>query len=312
MFKVNRENHCQELAESVKRMRFKDEMTDIILMSEGKTIKVHRLVLVTFSKYFRNLFDSMQFTNNTQFVVVMKDIPMKHIEILVDFMYDGEMKVRKAEWKSLLQSAQALGINGIQSIVYKVQSNQNDINPSNDYLVQQKATPNEIEHAIEPKSEFIEMYNEQIEEKQSIGEGTNAIQVLPTSKQIMIRKKVTNTRIVHRRTQKTTSTTVQVNQSKNKNKKRVKVINKSGNAIGMRRAKRRRRMNPEEFRSQHPCPICQKCFSAATILRNHIQAEHYHQRFECNICGEKIKWQPKFSQHMKQHRIKDGALSAPV
>ncbi|RWS16421.1 hypothetical protein B4U79_16825 [Dinothrombium tinctorium] len=353
MLRINRPNHCNEMVENLSSMFECGQWTDTTLMSEGKTLRAHRLVLISFSKYFRTLFETLSNDRDNQqqqVVVVMKDIPFEHIEKLLDFMYNGDIKVPKSEWNDLLQSAQALGINGITNIVYK--------NKENEQQQQQ------LYHFGERQQRSDEMNNSDRKnrtneaasiDKSIVNETGDGTKLSNANQQESVKrkpgrkpKKSKKKKILQKESATTTSATTTTNDSETKLQQQsqqsvVNVEEKVYQRSEVKSAEKREEEKAQEMNNDvnmveaadteaensisenseilgvrslrkrthvlrgayHPCPLCQKRFSTASVAKNHIRAEHLNHRFVCEICDEEFKWQPSFSKHKKIHRIND-------
>ena len=76
---------AEELCES-------EEYTDVTLAAGQKFFSAHKLVLSICSPYFRSLFKRLG--SNVKSVIFLKDVDPKHLELLLEYMYKGEIKVQ--------------------------------------------------------------------------------------------------------------------------------------------------------------------------------------------------------------------------
>ena len=67
-----------------------EEYTDVTLSAGSKFFSAHKLVLSICSPYFRQLFKRL---GNEKSVIYLKDVDPKHLELLLEYMYKGEIKV---------------------------------------------------------------------------------------------------------------------------------------------------------------------------------------------------------------------------
>ena len=72
------------------RLLGNEQFTDVLLATEGQTIRCHKVVLSACSSYFENLF--MTFDEKNQ-IIILKDTSYDDILAIVDFMYRGEINV---------------------------------------------------------------------------------------------------------------------------------------------------------------------------------------------------------------------------
>jgi uncharacterized Zn-finger protein len=94
---------AEELCES-------EEYTDVTLAAGTKLFAAHKLILSICSPYFRQLFRSM---GKEKTVIYLKDVEPRHLDLLLQYMYKGEIKVKESELVSVLQVAQGLDIKGL-------------------------------------------------------------------------------------------------------------------------------------------------------------------------------------------------------
>ena len=67
-----------------------EEYTDVTLAAGTRFFAAHRLVLSICSPYFRQLFKRL---GGEKTVIFLKDVEPKHLELLLEYMYKGEIKV---------------------------------------------------------------------------------------------------------------------------------------------------------------------------------------------------------------------------
>merc|ERR1712183_67613 len=94
---------AEELCES-------EEYTDVTLAAGSKFFPAHKLVLSICSPYFQKLFRRL---GAEKPVIFLKDVDPKHLELLLQYMYKGEIKVEENELVTVLNTAQGLEIRGL-------------------------------------------------------------------------------------------------------------------------------------------------------------------------------------------------------
>jgi len=87
-----------------------EEFTDVTLAAGKKFYPAHKLVLSICSPYFQNLFRRL---GQEKHVIFLKDVSSKHLELLLQYMYKGEIKVQEDELVTVLNTAQSLEIKGL-------------------------------------------------------------------------------------------------------------------------------------------------------------------------------------------------------
>jgi len=96
----------------------RETLTDVVLSCGNREFSAHRLVLSICSGYFYNLFIQQQRRRGNHLlagesIVYMKDVDPKHMELLLAFMYKGEISVNEADLYSLLTTAKGLQVKGL-------------------------------------------------------------------------------------------------------------------------------------------------------------------------------------------------------
>ena len=87
------------------------EMVDCSISAGSKTYSVHRMVLSTCSPYFRSLFAGVAAHQHP--VIVISDTRDELVELLVRYMYSGQVSVTEEQLVPLVQAAKSLGIKGL-------------------------------------------------------------------------------------------------------------------------------------------------------------------------------------------------------
>jgi len=89
-----------------------EEYTDVTLAAGTKFFSAHKLVLSICSPYFRQLFKHL---GSGKHVIFLKDVEPNHLELLLQYMYKGEIKVQENQLVNILSTAQALDIKGLSN-----------------------------------------------------------------------------------------------------------------------------------------------------------------------------------------------------
>lgn len=85
------ESHNTYILKRISRMRIHSVLTDVILVVEGKEFPAHRNVLAANSDYFMAMFSGHMATMSDK--VEVNEITATAIEILLDFIYKGEILI---------------------------------------------------------------------------------------------------------------------------------------------------------------------------------------------------------------------------
>lgn len=86
---------------------------DATLACEGHFFSVHKFVLSTCSQYFNAIFEWTPCINP---VVVINNVTCKVLEILLDFMYTGEVSVKESLIPDVMRAAECLRIRGLANV----------------------------------------------------------------------------------------------------------------------------------------------------------------------------------------------------
>lgn len=129
--KLRRVNHSEEIISGFSKLLKSESMTDVTLIcSGGQTIRAHRVILSTFSPYFRAIFESQPFANNPcQYpVIVIKDLGLSELRAIVEFIYRGEVSVPREKLSAVLQAAKELEVNGLTDFKFDGQHGSGGLN----------------------------------------------------------------------------------------------------------------------------------------------------------------------------------------
>lgn len=94
-------NHVGWLAEHIGRLYLQPDYSDLTLVVEGTRLPAHRLVLASCSDYFRAmLYGGMRESQQNE--VVLMDTPLGAFELLLKYIYTGQLKLSGLKVGSLL------------------------------------------------------------------------------------------------------------------------------------------------------------------------------------------------------------------
>lgn len=84
--------------------------SDLTLVCGGQFYQVHRLVVSGCSEYFRAI---LEHTPCRHPAVVLQDLPPRHLEALLSYMYLGQVSVPQDDLGGLIKAAECLAIKGL-------------------------------------------------------------------------------------------------------------------------------------------------------------------------------------------------------
>ena len=88
-------HHQSNLLKVFSRLLGNEQFTDVLLATESKSIRCHKVVLSACSSYFEHLF--LTFDEKNQ-IIILKDTSYDDILALVEFMYRGEINVGQVSY----------------------------------------------------------------------------------------------------------------------------------------------------------------------------------------------------------------------
>ena len=112
-------DHHSVFFNSAERLCRTELLTDVTLSCGGREFAAHKLVLSVCSGYFAGLFTRRQRQNQhpapypVQTIIYLKDVDPRHMELILDYMYRGEINVQEQDLMGLLSTAKSLQIKGL-------------------------------------------------------------------------------------------------------------------------------------------------------------------------------------------------------
>lgn len=104
------DNFHSNMSSSFSELLKSEDLVDVTLAAEGRYLKAHKIVLSVCSPYFQELFH----VNPCQHpIVFLKDVSYSALSNLLQFMYQGEVKVSQDELTNFIKVAEALKIKGL-------------------------------------------------------------------------------------------------------------------------------------------------------------------------------------------------------
>eukprot|EP00091_Calanus_sinicus_P005550 TRINITY_DN15992_c0_g1_i1.p1 TRINITY_DN15992_c0_g1~~TRINITY_DN15992_c0_g1_i1.p1 ORF type:complete len:139 (-),score=31.40 TRINITY_DN15992_c0_g1_i1:62-478(-) len=68
-------------------------LTDVVISAGGTLFQAHKLVLSVCSKFFQDVFSQPLLPQSPSTVIYLKDVEAKHMQLLLSYMYRGEVDV---------------------------------------------------------------------------------------------------------------------------------------------------------------------------------------------------------------------------
>ena len=112
-------NHQSNLSLVVDQLFRTKAYADVTLNCEGQSIKCHKLVIISCSSYFADLFME---NNHGDPVHIPPGIRYSEFKVLLEFMYKGEVTIPQRQLASVLMAADKLKVRGLFNIDTQMQA----------------------------------------------------------------------------------------------------------------------------------------------------------------------------------------------
>lgn len=107
------DNFQSILTNTFDQLRQAEDFVDVTLSVGGRSLKCHKVVLSASSPYFAQLFAGTQCQHP---IVILNDIQFGDLQVVVEYMYRGEISVKQEQLESIMQVAEALGVRGLVDV----------------------------------------------------------------------------------------------------------------------------------------------------------------------------------------------------
>ncbi|RZC32207.1 bric-a-brac 1-like [Asbolus verrucosus] len=113
LYNLRWNSYVSNLINAFTNHQSQETLVDVTLSCEGHFIKAHRLVLSACSVYFQKIFETHI---GSQLLVLLNDVKFKDLELVIQFMYKGEVKVADSEMQNFLSLGKMLQVKGLCSV----------------------------------------------------------------------------------------------------------------------------------------------------------------------------------------------------
>ena len=112
-FSVKWNDYQSNVSKSFRLLRYKDDFCDVTLVGDDfKQVTAHKVILASCSEYFNKLLNNN--SRHSHPVLCMDGIDFKDIQNVLDYIYNGELKIYQEDIDRFLFVAQKLKLEGIQ------------------------------------------------------------------------------------------------------------------------------------------------------------------------------------------------------
>ncbi|KAL4707303.1 hypothetical protein ACJJTC_019841 [Scirpophaga incertulas] len=134
------------------------EFVDVTIAVEGHLLQAHKVILSICSPYFKKMF---QLNPCQHPIVVLKDVSHKAMKDLLQFMYHGEVSVKREDLTSFIGTAEVLQIKGLTN---KETDEENYVNKQQDLSKQSVGNQNGVHEVDSNVSDTVETSSSMPEE----------------------------------------------------------------------------------------------------------------------------------------------------
>jgi len=106
-------DHHSVFFTNVESLCEKSFLTDVVLSAGGSLFQAHKLVLSICSTYFQDLFSKSLPGPPANTVIYLKDVEASHLQLLLAYMYRGEVNVEDSQLAEFLKTASGLQVRGL-------------------------------------------------------------------------------------------------------------------------------------------------------------------------------------------------------
>ena len=115
-YTITWENHRQVVEEAITSMLQRRGQNDHDLIINQQILPVHKAMLIACSDYFKTL---LLGDEKNYYESIVTDIDYNTMELIVEFMYEGKIRINESIMKQVLQGAQTLKIKGLMGLHVK-------------------------------------------------------------------------------------------------------------------------------------------------------------------------------------------------
>ena len=99
-YRLSWDNHTKNVGEAFYGLRKDKHFCDVTLACDDRQFQAHRVVLSAGSSFFEQVLKRHKHPNP---LIYLKGVDANHMELLLDFMYCGELALEQGELESFLR-----------------------------------------------------------------------------------------------------------------------------------------------------------------------------------------------------------------
>jgi hypothetical protein len=109
-------NHSNEVFGIVRKLRVKESFSDVLLHCGGKHFRAHKVILAACSTFFERMLSGMPPDKTRNPILVMTETKVELLELIIEFMYNGEVFIESAILEEFMNVAEKLEIRGLRKV----------------------------------------------------------------------------------------------------------------------------------------------------------------------------------------------------
>ncbi|KAJ8922680.1 hypothetical protein NQ315_007712 [Exocentrus adspersus] len=111
-------SYTNNLLQVILEHQHHESLVDVTLCCEGQFIKAHKLVLSACSEVFQEMF---KIHDAQHPVILLNGSKLNHLKHILEFMYQGEVRVLDVDLEGVLALGESLRVKGLSSVKFKQQ-----------------------------------------------------------------------------------------------------------------------------------------------------------------------------------------------
>ena len=116
-YELKWKNYQSNVIKSFSNLRTDNDFYDVTLVGDDRAlVSAHKLVLASCSEYFKNILKQKQGLNN-QLVLCLDGVSFGDLNDMLDFIYNGEVQIRKESLENFLKVANRFKLDGLSETV---------------------------------------------------------------------------------------------------------------------------------------------------------------------------------------------------
>jgi len=283
-YRLNWDKHDINIKMALNSLRMDEHFSDVTLACGNCQFQAHKVVLSAGSSFFEQILKSFKHPSP---LIYLKGVEAKHTELLLDYMYSGEVVIKQEELENFLKTGGELGVRGLI-----ISGNEENWGPQNENTPCADNVPSPKLAKESQTSEASSLWNAPSPAKS------------PSTNSVLVAEPSTTTHgdsgtLVKSEEFDTSNDKVAPNHQIsewNDLRNYVVVVQKGKDSGKNNRAK-----------PIFKCSLCEKIMNHAEAMIRHIESVHFRDAFThiCQVCEKTFETRAILNYHkQKEHKIK--------